>query len=117
MVKRIAISSSGSLPSSLADERFGRCACFMIWDPETKEYERLSNTATSSAHGAGTGAVQSLLRNNVGVLLSQRIGPKAFTALEQAGIKIFSGIAGQTVEAALQSYQAGKLQELSAPNN
>ncbi|MGI6434957.1 MAG: NifB/NifX family molybdenum-iron cluster-binding protein [Syntrophomonadaceae bacterium] len=117
MVKKIAISSNGSSPSSLVDERFGRCTCFMIWDPEAREYERLSNDATEAAHGAGTGAVQSLLRNNVGVLLSQRIGPKAFTALEQAGIKVFTGIAGQTVAAALQSYQAGKLQELSAPNN
>lgn len=117
MVKKIAVSSSGSSPSSLVDERFGRCACFMIWDPEAKEFQQLSNEATEAAHGAGTGAVQSLLRKNVGVLLSQRVGPKAFEALAQAGVKIYSGIGGKTVAEALQSYQSGELQELSTPNN
>ena len=117
MSKKIAICSNSSTPSSLVDERFGRCACFMIWDPETKQYESLSNTGTEAAHGAGTGAVQLLLQKNVGLVLSQRVGPKAFVALEQAGIKIYSGITGKTVEAALQSYKAGVLQQLLAPNN
>lgn len=117
MRKKIAISASGSSPSSLVDERFGRCAFFMIWDPETNQYESLPNAATEAAHGAGTGAVQTLLQKQVGVLLSQRVGPKAFEVLQKAGVKMFSGIAGKTVEAAVQGYQAGKLQELSSPNN
>lgn len=117
MSKKIAICSTGSSPSSQVDERFGRCACFMIWDPETKEYASLSNTGTESAHGAGTGAVQSLIQNNVGLVLSQRVGPKAFAVLKQAGIKTFSGIAGKTVEDALQSYEAGELKELLTPSN
>ena len=117
MSKRIAICSTGSTPSSLVDERFGRCACFMIWDPETKEYEMLSNSGTEAAHGAGTGAVQSLIQRNVGQIISQRVGPKAFTALEQTGIKMFTGVAGKTVETALQSYLAGELQALLSPNN
>lgn len=117
MANKIAISSSGSSPSSLVDERFGRCACFVIWDPQAQEYSQLSNDATEVAHGAGTGAVQTLLRHNVGVLLSQRVGPNAFTALQEAGIKIFGGIGGKTVAEALQSYQAGELRELVAPNN
>lgn len=117
MSKKIAICSTGSSPSSQVDERFGRCACFMIWDPETKEYTSLSNTGPEAAHGAGTGAVQFLIKNNVGLVLSQRVGPKAFTVLEQAGIKILSGITGKTVEEALQSYKAGELQELTSPGN
>lgn len=117
MSKKIAICSTGSSPSSKVDERFGRCCCFMIWEPETREYTPLSNTGTESAHGAGTGAVQSLIEKNVGVVLSQRVGPKAFAVLNQAGIKIFSGITGKTVEDALQSYEAGELKELLTPSN
>lgn len=117
MAKKIAICSNGSSPSSKVDERFGRCACFMIWDPETNAYEAIANGATDAAHGAGTGAVQSLLQKNVGLVLSQRVGPKAFVAMEQAGIKILTGIAGKTVSEALQSYEAGELQELSSPSN
>lgn len=117
MLQKIAICSADSSPSSPVDERFGRCTCFMIWDPETKEYEPLTNTGNESAHGAGTGAVQALIQHNVDVVISHRVGPKAFAALEQAQIKIFSGAAGKTVEQALKSYQNGELQELLAPNN
>jgi predicted Fe-Mo cluster-binding NifX family protein len=117
MSKKIAICSTNSSASSQVDERFGRCSYFVIWDPETNGYEILSNTGSGAAHGAGTGAVQALIKRNVGIVISHRVGPNAFTALEQAQIKIFSGVAGKSVEEALQSYQAGELHELLAPNN
>jgi len=117
MSKKIAICSTGSSPSSQVDERFGRCQYFMIWDPEIKQYELLSNSGAEAAHGAGTGAVQSLIKSNVGLVISHRVGPKAFVALEQAKIKILSGVAGKSVEEALTSYQNGELTELLAPNS
>lgn len=117
MSKKIAICAADSSPTSSVDERFGRCAYFMIWDPDTKSYDTLSNSGTEAAHGAGTGATQALIQRNVGTVISQRVGPKAFVALEQAGIKMLSGVTGKTVESAVQSYQAGELQDLLAPNN
>ncbi|HHV16727.1 MAG TPA: hypothetical protein GXX58_09195 [Gelria sp.] len=117
MPKKIAICSTDSSPSSPVDGRFGRCSYFVIWDAEAKQYEALSNTGPDAAHGAGTGAVQALLRNNVDLVISQRVGPKAFEALQAAGLKIFAIGDAKTVEEALQSYEAGKLQELSSPNN
>jgi len=117
MSRKIAICSTGSSPSSRVDERFGRCACFMIWNPYTKVYTELSNSDNEAAHGAGTGAVQTLIKNHVGIVLSQRVGPKAFVLLEQAGLKVFGGVSGKTVEEAVQSYEAGELQELLSPNN
>jgi predicted Fe-Mo cluster-binding NifX family protein len=117
MSGKIAICSTDSTPSSQVDERFGRCACFMIWDPQTREFTSLANNCTEAAHGAGTGAVQALLENKVGSILSQRVGPKAFAVLKQTDIKIFSGITGKTVEQALQSYLDGELPELLSPSN
>jgi len=117
MTKKIAICATSPSPSSLVDERFGRCACFMIWNPETGKYSSLDNNVHDAAHGAGTGAVQSLAKQDVGLVLSQRVGPKAFLALEQAGIKIFSGVAGKTVEDALKSYESGELSELLQPSS
>lgn len=117
MSSKIAISSAGSSPSSMVDETFGRCACFMIRNPYTKAYTELPNLENEAAHGAGTDAVYTLVKNHVGVVLSQRVGPKALILLEQAGIKIFGGITGKTVEEAVQSYEAGELQELLSPNN
>ncbi|HBQ25397.1 MAG TPA: dinitrogenase iron-molybdenum cofactor biosynthesis protein, partial [Syntrophomonas sp.] len=58
-----------------------------------------------------------LIRNNVEIVISQRVGPKAFVALQEAGVKIFAGGTDKTVEATRQSYEAGELQELLAPNN
>jgi len=89
----------------------------MLWDSETRQYEALSNTGPEAAHGAGTGAVQELILNNVEIVISQRVGPKAFVALQAAGVKIFAGGTDKTVEAARHSYESGELQELSAPNN
>ncbi|CFX17385.1 Dinitrogenase iron-molybdenum cofactor biosynthesis [Syntrophomonas zehnderi OL-4] len=117
MIKKIAICSTGSSPSSQVDERFGRCACFMIWDPETKDFEPLANPAADAAHGAGTGAVQTLLNKNVGFILAQRVGPKAFAVLKQADVKIYGGIVGKTVTEALDSYRAEALPELLSPSN
>lgn len=117
MTKKIAISASSPSPSALVDERFGRCACFVIWNPETAKYSSLANSVHDAAHGAGTAAVQSLAKQDVGLVLSQRVGPKAFFAMEQAGIKIFSGIAGLTVEEALKSYEYGELSQLLQPNS
>lgn len=116
MSKKIAVCSSDSSPSSPVEGRFGRCKCFMLWDPETKQYEPLANTGPEAEHGAGTGAVQALIRNNVGMVISQRVGPKAYAALEVAGIKVFAGAGGKTVEEARQSYEAGELHELLTPN-
>lgn len=115
--RKIAICSTGSSPSSPVDERFGRCACFMIWDPETNQYETISNPGIEAGRGAGIGAVQALIERNVGFVLAQRIGPKAFGVLKQGGIKVFAGGTGKTVEAVLQSYQAGEMHELLNPNN
>lgn len=117
MSNKVAICSTSSSPSSQVDERFGRCSYFVIWNPETNEYETLANTGNEAAHGAGTGAVQALIKRNVGIVISHRVGPNAFTALEQAKIKIFSGAVGKSAEEALQSFQAGELHELLAPNN
>jgi len=114
---KIAVCSTGDSPDSQVDERFGRCTCFMIFDRETGQFESVPNTGGDAAHGAGTGATQELINRQVGVVIAQRVGPKAFSVLQQSGIKIFSGAAGKTVEAALRSYEAGELTELTSPNN
>jgi len=117
MAKNIAVCASSPSPSALVDERFGRCACFMIWDPQTSQYSSVANNVHDAATGAGTGAVKSLVKREVSLVISQRVGSKAFIALEKAGIKIFSKVVGKTVEEALASYNSGELSELLRPNS
>lgn len=114
---KIAICSTGPSSSSPIDERFGRCAWFLIWDPGTRQFETLANDGAESAHGAGTGSVQALMKRGVGIVISQRVGPKAFDALTHAGVKVFTGVARKTVEEALSSYQKGELIQLWSANN
>ncbi|NLO21292.1 MAG: hypothetical protein GX119_04750 [Syntrophomonadaceae bacterium] len=116
-MKNIAICSSGDNPTAAVDGRFGRCAYFMVWNPELSEFKVLENSGVDAAHGAGTGAAQVLLKSQVGTILTTRIGPKAFQVLNTAGIKIYQGQENITVQELLEKYLGGQLQELKQANN
>jgi len=114
---KIAICASSDSPSAPVDGRFGRCAYFLLWDEEQNNFEALINGGPELNLGAGTGAVQELLRRGVGILICNRVGPKAFTVLRQAGVKIYGAREGINVETVLQHYQAGSLPLIEAANN
>lgn len=117
MKKNIAICSSDDKPTAMVDGRFGRCPYFMVWNPESSEFKVLKNGGIDAAHGAGTGAAQVLLQNEVGVILTSRIGPKAFQVLNTAGIKVYQGQENISVQDLLKKYLDQQLQELKQPNN
>ncbi len=116
-MKNIAICSSEDKAEAMVDGRFGRCSYFMVWNPESSDFKSLKNTGIDAAHGAGTGAAQVLLQNNVGVVLTSRVGPKAFQVLNSAGIKMYQGQDNISVQALLEKYLAQQLEELKQPNN
>lgn len=116
-MENIAICSSGDKPSDLVDGRFGRCQYFIIWNPQESKFTSLKNSGMEAAHGAGTGAAQVLLQNQVGTVLASRIGPKAFQVLNAAGIKIYSAEENMTVEELLKKYHNGQLTTISQSNN
>ncbi|MBC7076005.1 MAG: NifB/NifX family molybdenum-iron cluster-binding protein [Syntrophomonadaceae bacterium] len=114
---KIAICSSGSSSSSLVDGRFGRCSCFMVWDPESSSYEAVSNQGQDMSHGAGTGAAQAMINQGVKAVITSRIGPKAFSVLKSAGIEVYMGEENKTVEEVLQKYLNNELNQINSPNN
>lgn len=116
-MKNIAICSSGDKPSDRVDGRFGRCQYFLIWNPEQSEFKSLKNGGQEAAHGAGTGAAQSLLQNQVGTVLTSRIGPKAFEVLKAADIKVYSAEENLTVEELLKKHLDGQLAVMNQSNN
>jgi len=111
---KIAICSQGPELDSPVDPRFGRCAYFIIIDPETREFEAVENPNVDVPHGAGTQAAQLVGTRGVGAVLTGNVGPNPVRALGQAGIDIYVGISG-TVEGALEDYLAGRLSKASAP--
>lgn len=106
---KIAITSTGVSPDAPVDPRFGRAAFFIVFDTETGEYTALDNThGVDSPHGAGIRAAETLSQLGVEVVITGNCGPKALTALEAGGIKVFTGATG-TVREGLEKFRRGEL--------
>jgi len=116
-VSKIAITSAGDNLASLVDGRFGRCAFFVICQPDSSAIEAILNQSQQGAHGAGTGASQLLIRHNVSTVLTNRIGPKAFAVLREAGIKVYQCEENQKVGDVLEQFRNNQLSELTSANN
>jgi len=97
---RIAVSSQGTDLSSKVDPRFGRASHFLTFDTSTESIEVFSNDqSVNSAQGAGIQTAENIARMNVDVVVSGNFGPKAFRALEAAGIKAALWAEGTVSEA------------------
>lgn len=111
---KIAITAlAGDLKAEI-DPRFGRCAYFILMDPETMEWEAVANRAASAASGAGIQAAQFIIDRGVEAVITGNVGPNAHRTLNTAGIVIYTGAAG-TVEETLKRYRDGELTEASSP--
>lgn len=105
---KICITATGPNLDSPVDQRFGRCAYFLIADSETEEFKAIENPASQAMGGAGVAAAQAVVNEKAEVVITGNIGPNAIFALEQAGIKIISGVSGTTKEA-LEKFKSGGL--------
>jgi len=110
---KICITSSGENLGSPVNPRFGRCPYLLVVDTETKNVEAIANTGVQATRGAGIAAAQTIADAGCEVVISGNVGPNAFYALSQSGIKVFVGAFGKTCEEALRAYNDGELQEAS----
>ncbi len=109
---KLAISLTGTEPDAAVDPHFGRARCFRIVDTETGERSLWDNAAAAeAAHGAGTRTAQALAGLGVRAVLTGHVGPKAWSVLEAAGIRVYqAGAGGQ--EEVIRSFLGGRLQPL-----
>ncbi len=108
MVSKLAISSEGPRLDDKLDPRFERTAGFIVVDPETLEFEYVDNgTGQAKAQGAGIQAAEIVAKAGVEAVLSGHVGPKAFRALEAAGIEVGQNMEGRTVRQAIEAYVSG----------
>lgn len=112
---RIAISASGPRLTDQVDPRFGRCACFIIYDTESKTTESLDNGAAAGGGGAGVQAGQAVAGAHVDAVLTGNMGPNAYRVLEAAGVKCVMGCRG-TVEKVVKDFQEGRLGSAGGAN-
>jgi predicted Fe-Mo cluster-binding NifX family protein len=111
---KVAVSASGTDLSSQVDPRFGRCPYYIIVDTDTMAFEVVSNTANSSAHGAGIQAAQLVASKGVKAALTGNVGPNAYGALSASSIRVVSGVTG-TVREAVERFKNGELQATGGP--
>ncbi|MFC1918514.1 NifB/NifX family molybdenum-iron cluster-binding protein [Chloroflexota bacterium] len=112
---KIAVSASGPGLDAEVDPRFGRCQHFIIIDPNTMEFEEVSNSGATAGGGAGISTAQMITGKGVEAVVTGNCGPNAFQVLSAAGIKIAVGASG-SIRDAIQSYKAGLLQPISQSN-
>lgn len=111
---KIAVTAKGGTPESPVDPRFGRATKFVLFDTETSEISAVDNDhGVSASQGAGVQAADTVSRLGAELVITGHCGPKAFRALEAAGIKVVVGAAG-TVTEAINRFTAGELQPASA---
>lgn len=109
---KIAISSNKKELDSRLEPRFGRCSFFAVYDDEKDEWSFLPNPGAQEGSGAGIKAAQFLIEQNVDVLLTGDLGPKATQTLSASDIKIYS-LSEVTLEEALNQYKEGKYRHIN----
>ncbi len=113
---KIAITASGASLEAAFNPRFGRAENFVLYDTETHEVSELSNTQNlNAAQGAGIQAAQNVAEAGVQAVVSGHFGPKAFRALEAAGVQMFTCEA-KTVDDALMDFKRERLSSSDAPD-
>ena len=112
---KIAISANGPTIEAEVDPRFGRCAYFIIADPETMEFEAIDNASAMASGGAGISAAQMVSQKGVAAIITGNCGPNAHQVLSAAGIEMITGASG-SVKDTIESYRAGKLKASTQPN-
>ena len=85
---KVAITSTGNSLDNIIDQRFGRCAFFVIYDTETGGVEILPNPNREAREGAGPASVQLVASRNVKKIISGEFGVKIKSLLDSLGIQM-----------------------------
>ncbi|MBW2567801.1 MAG: NifB/NifX family molybdenum-iron cluster-binding protein [Deltaproteobacteria bacterium] len=112
---KIAVTSTGPTLDDMMEARFGRCAYFLIIDPDTLEFEALENPNMALGGGAGIQSAQLMADKGVSTVLTGNCGPNAFQVFSAANIQVITGVSGQ-VRQAVEQYKSGVLSNTTTPN-
>ena len=85
---KTAISSTGNTLDSKLDQRFGRCAYFVIFDKASGSVEFLPNPNKDADEGAGPASVQLVAGRQVQKIISGEFGIKIKSLLDSLSIQM-----------------------------
>jgi predicted Fe-Mo cluster-binding NifX family protein len=110
----ICVSAIADNLDAALDPRFGRCAYFIIIDPENMQFNAITNSGVEATGGAGIQAAQIIANKGAKTVITGTVGPNAFKALSAAGIEIVTGASG-TVREVVEKYKKGEYSKTTAP--
>ncbi|HLV10075.1 MAG TPA: NifB/NifX family molybdenum-iron cluster-binding protein [Halanaerobiales bacterium] len=114
---KIAVTAAGNVGfESRIDLRFGRAPYFAVINTDTDEIEFVENPGVKAASGAGVMAAQLIADQEVEAVISGNYGPKAFSGLAAARLKMYSAEEGSIAEV-IKLLKEGKLQEITDPTS
>jgi len=90
---------------------FGSAPCFLIYDIETDSIEAIDNTNKEHVHGM-CNPLQAVAGARIDAVVCGGMGVRALMKVMEKGLKAYLA-SGQTVEAIVQQYKAGQLQEMT----
>jgi predicted Fe-Mo cluster-binding NifX family protein len=85
---KVAITSKGNNLESKLDQRFGRCAYFIIYDNESRSMEFIPNPNKDVQEGAGPASVQLVASKKVNKIISGEFGIKIKSMLDSLKIQM-----------------------------
>ncbi len=113
---KVLVTTKGRAPDSAVDPRFGRAELFAVVDTDTGKLEVVSNDeAREASQGAGVKAAELAASLGIEAVITGHCGPKAFSALRSAGIRVITGADG-TVAEAVEAFERGRLKPADAPD-
>jgi predicted Fe-Mo cluster-binding NifX family protein len=109
---KVAVSSNGEDLNAQLDPRFGRCAYFLVVNPDDMSFVSFNNESAVQGGGAGIQAAQFLASQGVDAVITGNCGPNAVQTLSAAGIELFSDQAG-TVREVVERFKKDHLKPTS----
>jgi len=113
---KIAITATGPDMDSPVDNRFGRCSYFVIVDTDTMANEAIENKSAEAMGGAGVQSSQLVINQGVAAVVTGNCGPNAFSILNAANIKVYTGASGK-VSDAVRAFKSDSLKVADGPNS
>jgi hypothetical protein len=91
---KVAVSSNGDGLDAQLDPRFGRCAFFLVVNPEDMSFEAFNNESAAQGGGAGIQAARFLASQGVAAVITGNCGPNAVqTTISGRVAEAVSGLA------------------------
>lgn len=109
----VVVSALGPSLDDQVDERFGRARYLLLVDDDLETIvDAGDNSENNQAlQGAGIGAAERVGSKGASAVITGHLGPKAFQALQVAGVTGYDG-SGRSVREALAAFKEGRLAEL-----